>query len=191
MIYYIRLLSLFLLSIVLIISSAYGQNFKFVDDRSRDSRTEIVNGKEITIHSLENCTQEVYRTKHKEDCETTEKIHSVFSKKLIGKTITLPKRQYPAPEFSVLLMEASRGNNPQVQAEVGFRYIIGNGVRRNLSKAVEWYKKAAIQEYQPAQFALGNILTSGLINKGTILDDTKYSLNHLVRFKEKKFDDFS
>lgn len=189
--YFVKIILCFLLVIILSTQTSQGQKFQFVDGKDKKTRTEVINGKEVIFHSLGDCKKEEYRKINKEACEQTEQMHKALSKNVIGKTITIPQKKYPTPEFSILLMEVYRSTNPQIQAEVGFRYIVGFGTNRNLKKAIEWYKKAALQDYKPAKIILGNLLASGLTSKLALLGENGKPLNNLIYFGEKKFDHFS
>ena len=54
-----------------------------------------------------------------------------------------------------------KGHAP-AQFHLGDMYRRGLGVDRDYAKAVEWYQKAADQEYAPAQYSLGFMYLNGL-----------------------------
>lgn len=69
--------------------------------------------------------------------------------------------QFPvAPDQSITytqLLELANGNNPNAQAWLGYRYLIGDGVGKDLQEAKKWYKKAADAGSAPAQQQLEEI----------------------------------
>lgn len=55
---------------------------------------------------------------------------------------------------------AMRGD-PTAQLYVGFMYAHNQGVKKNLSEAIKWYKKAAMQDEVNAQYYLGEMYWNG------------------------------
>ena len=53
--------------------------------------------------------------------------------------------------FEKLLKEAEQGD-AKAQFNLGWHFHIGEGVEKNLEKAVYWYERSATQEYVKAQF---------------------------------------
>ena len=73
-------------------------------------------------------------------------------------------------KFDCYLRAAELGN-PQGQYKTGFYYWNGFGVEADRTKAIEWYIKAAQQEYREALYVL-----SHAINYSDLQDDTVESL---------------
>jgi TPR repeat protein len=57
-------------------------------------------------------------------------------------------------------MAAGQGH-PGAQANLGSAYYNGQGIARDVSKAAEWYRKAAEQGHARAQFSLGYMCEKG------------------------------
>ncbi|MCP5144352.1 MAG: sel1 repeat family protein [Gammaproteobacteria bacterium] len=60
-------------------------------------------------------------------------------------------RRGAANAFQVL----AEAGNPLAQAHLGYMYYVGEGVRRDLVEAVQWYRRAAEQGNADAQYNLG------------------------------------
>lgn len=74
-----------------------------------------------------------------------------------------PAGELPEEEAGPLaLREAAASGDVFAQFEVASRYMEGRGVTQNLPKAVEWYSKAAGQDFAPAQYRLGSMFEKGL-----------------------------
>ena len=54
-------------------------------------------------------------------------------------------------ELFRLLSQAANQGDAVAQNNLGYCYEKGEGVEKNLSKAIEWYKKAAEQENERAK----------------------------------------
>lgn len=67
-----------------------------------------------------------------------------------------------APEnaFAQLEMKAKAGS-ADAQYKLGYMYATGEGAAKDSATAVEWFRKAANQEYGIAQFSLGWMYTNG------------------------------
>ena len=67
------------------------------------------------------------------------------------------------PEFAVkLITEAANGGIAVVQYKLGKMLLNGDGVEKDIVKAVEWLKQAALEENEFAEYALGRIYLFGL-----------------------------
>ena len=69
------------------------------------------------------------------------------------------------PEESVgplALREAAASGDVFAQFEIASRYMEGRGTKQDLPKAVDWYAKAAAQDFAPAQYRLGSMYEKGL-----------------------------
>lgn len=55
-----------------------------------------------------------------------------------------------------LMTHKAKGNDKEAQYSLGQRYETGMGVPVDRNKALEWYKKAAEQEYPPAMLKMGD-----------------------------------
>jgi len=58
-------------------------------------------------------------------------------------------------------MKSAEKGSPAAQCAVGLFYVDGLGVEKNVTKGVEWFHKAAIQEYPQAQYNYGLYLIDG------------------------------
>lgn len=66
----------------------------------------------------------------------------------------------PGPSVDELRAKANHGD-PTSQFQLGVAYDSGQGVQRNLTEAVSWYKKAAEQGHANAQNSLGSMYQNG------------------------------
>ena len=61
------------------------------------------------------------------------------------------------------LTARAEAGDAKAQYKLGRRYSVGrDGVERNASEAVKWFRKSAEQGYAPAQFHLAECYTSGV-----------------------------
>jgi uncharacterized protein len=60
-----------------------------------------------------------------------------------------------------LLRPLADQGNPKAEYYMGFLYAQGNGVSQSMDKAIDWWKKAAAQNYAPAELNLGMVYESG------------------------------
>ncbi|MBI4987908.1 MAG: sel1 repeat family protein [Rhodocyclales bacterium] len=67
-------------------------------------------------------------------------------------------------------LTAAQSGNAKAQCELAMRYEDGRGVDRNMSRAIEWYRKSAEGGYREAQGYLGVIYDKG---RGTKQDDAE------------------
>lgn len=65
-----------------------------------------------------------------------------------------------AGELENIIAAAQKGD-AEAQTELGYMYYYGDGAPRNYDKALEWYNKAAAQNYVYAQYNLGLIYDRG------------------------------
>jgi TPR repeat protein len=68
------------------------------------------------------------------------------------------------------LRKRAEAGEALAQADLGWRYYKGKGVRRDDVAAVHWMRLAAEQEVANAQFNMGFFLTAGVAGKPTIAD---------------------
>ncbi|WP_177313325.1 tetratricopeptide repeat protein [Burkholderia ubonensis] len=66
----------------------------------------------------------------------------------------------PAAKFAEIESEAQHGN-PSAQHNLGVFYWCGAGVKRDLSEAAAWYRRAAELGYAHSQFNLGELYLHG------------------------------
>ncbi len=60
-----------------------------------------------------------------------------------------------------LLQAAAQAGEPRAQAQLGRMYLDGEGVRQNASEAVKWFRNAAAQDNEGAQFLLAVAAAKG------------------------------
>lgn len=66
------------------------------------------------------------------------------------------------PEFAVkLFTEAANGGITVAKYKLGKLFLSGDGVEKDIAKAVEWLKQAALEENEFAEYALGRIYLKG------------------------------
>lgn len=66
------------------------------------------------------------------------------------------------PEFAVkLFIEAANGGITVAKYKLGKMLLNGDGVEKNIPKAVEWLKQAAVEENEFAEYALGRLYLQG------------------------------
>lgn len=66
------------------------------------------------------------------------------------------------PEFAVkLFIEAANGGITVAKYKLGKMLLNGDGVEKNIPKAVEWLKQAAVEENEFAEYALGRLFLKG------------------------------
>lgn len=66
------------------------------------------------------------------------------------------------PEFSVkLFTEAANGGITVAKYKLGKMFLNGDGVEKDIPKAVEWLKQAAAEENEFAEYALGRLFLKG------------------------------
>lgn len=76
--------------------------------------------------------------------------HSLLS----GLLLLLHAAALPAADLDELHQRAEQGN-AMAQTELGYRYHVGEGVERDYTEAVNWYRRAAEQGQPDAQYNLG------------------------------------
>lgn len=76
-----------------------------------------------------------------------------------------PMSNYPSEgqqSTSGSLQERAEAGDPQAQCDLGIAYTAGNGVPKNFSQAVKWFRKSAEQNNAAAQYNLGVAYAQGL-----------------------------
>ena len=71
-----------------------------------------------------------------------------------------PADRQDAPDLRALEARAEQGT-AEAQADLGARYLLGDGVPRDADEALLWYRLAAEQDYAPAQATLGDLYLNG------------------------------
>lgn len=66
-------------------------------------------------------------------------------------------------EARCYIVPAANAGNAEAQHNLAQLYLNGQGVRRDVSKAVEWMEKAAKQDYEPSATSLGSMFESGTV----------------------------
>ncbi len=66
------------------------------------------------------------------------------------------------PDLLPLILRAAEAGLPQAQWKMAMRYLVGNGIDRDLTKAEEWLRTAAGTGYHLASRHLGQLLRSGI-----------------------------
>ncbi|WP_292898824.1 peptidoglycan-binding protein [Nitratireductor sp.] len=69
--------------------------------------------------------------------------------------------EIPMDAGPVPLREAAAGGDPKAYFEIASRYAEGRGTTADISKAIEWYTKAAEAGFAPAQYRLGDLYQKG------------------------------
>ncbi|MGA3180171.1 MAG: protein kinase [Verrucomicrobiota bacterium] len=72
-----------------------------------------------------------------------------------------PSQDWKNSPLAGVQAAAEQGNAP-AQSELGERYYNGNGVVKDYTQAVKWYRKAAEQGFAMAEFGLGRVYEHGL-----------------------------
>ena len=74
------------------------------------------------------------------------------------------------PEFAVkLFTEAANGGITVAKCKLGKLFLSGDGVEKDIPKAIEWLKQAAVEENEFAEYALGRLYLKGEeVEKDTI-----------------------
>lgn len=68
----------------------------------------------------------------------------------------------PAEVGNDALRDAAEDGDPKAMFEIGSRYAEGRGVKHDMARAAEWYKRAADLGYAPAQYRIGNFHEKGI-----------------------------
>lgn len=80
-----------------------------------------------------------------------------------AKTCTDKNGEEYNPEFAVkLFTEAASGGITVAKYKLGKMFLNGDGVEKDIPKAVEWLKQAALEENEFAEYALGRMYLFGL-----------------------------
>ena len=81
------------------------------------------------------------------------------------------------PEFAVkLFTEAANGGITVAKYKLGKMLLNGDGVEKDIPKAIEWLKQAAVEENEFAEYALGRIYLKGAEVEKNIFAAEKYLL---------------
>lgn len=76
----------------------------------------------------------------------------------------------------------AENGNPRAQYCYAVAYEFGRGVKKDIQKAIEWYKKSAEQEYSSAYLSLAELYTNGSINRD--VNYAKSCLNKAISLGE-------
>ncbi len=90
-----------------------------------------------------------------------------------NRTATEDARVMPAADIVVttstrtrstdeLLLEMAQNGQPAAQAELALRYLEGRNLPRDPEQAINWFRKAAEQNFVPAQYRLGTLYEKGI-----------------------------
>jgi hypothetical protein len=90
----------------------------------------------------------------------------------------------PAQEFEALTKKAS-GGDVDAQLSLALKYQNGDGVDKDLGKAVEWYEKAASAGNAVAQYRVGNALRYG----NGIAEDVTKGMEWLQKAADQNYGD--
>lgn len=63
------------------------------------------------------------------------------------------------------LLQSAKLNYPRAMCALADSYYSGDGIQKDLKKAIFWYKKAAQHNYPPSFFHLGEIYLKGVVVK--------------------------
>ena len=86
------------------------------------------------------------------------------------------------PEFAVkLFTEAANGGITVAKYKLGKMLLNGDGVEKDISKAIEWLKQAAVEENEFAEYALGRLFLKGEEVEKDIFAAEKYLLKSASR----------
>lgn len=86
------------------------------------------------------------------------------------------------PELAVkLFVEAASGGITVAKYKLGKMFLNGDGVGKDIPKAVEWLKKAAVEENEFAEYALGRLYLKGEAVEKDAITAEKYLLKSASR----------
>ena len=86
------------------------------------------------------------------------------------------------PEFAVkLFVEAASGGITVAKYKLGKMFLNGDGVGKDIPKAVEWLKQAAVEENEFAEYALGRLYLKGEEVEKVIFAAEEYLLKSASR----------
>lgn len=86
------------------------------------------------------------------------------------------------PEFAVkLFTEAANGGITVAKYKLGKMLLNGDGVEKDIPKAIEWLKQAAVEENEFAEYALGRLFLKGEEVEKDIFAAEKYLLKSASR----------
>ena len=98
------------------------------------------------------------------ETEPSDKAQSATHESTKQKTLH-PDQNVSAQSFEAIRRRAEKGD-ATAQFALGEMYEKGQGALKNITNAVEWYRRAAMQEHAPAQARLGSILAVELQGEG-------------------------
>ena len=84
----------------------------------------------------------------------------------------------PLPDWMRYYQMAAERGDPEAQMKMGWAYEKGDGVPRDDARAVEWYRRAALQNEPTAQYNLALLLIDG---RGVAAKDTATGVDFLTR----------
>lgn len=61
--------------------------------------------------------------------------------------------------------ELAENGNPRAQHNLAVAYCYGDGIQKDINKAIEWYKKSANQDFALAYLALAELYSNGSVEK--------------------------
>jgi len=79
----------------------------------------------------------------------------------IGVLFSLQSQEKPLPKDVKALTALAVKGDARAQAQLGFMYVTGKGVERDLNEAAKWFRKAAEQGHTKAQYNLGMMYVRG------------------------------
>ncbi|MGS0972751.1 MAG: SEL1-like repeat protein [Candidatus Izemoplasmataceae bacterium] len=111
-----------------------------------------------------------------------EKAHTLGNEEAsyeLGKIFEFKIKNNPDYEMAIkwYMIAAKQHNDYESQFRLGRIYQYGHGVEKNINEALNWYKKAAIQNYKEACFKLGILYSSGKIIK----EDDKQAIKWFIK----------
>ncbi len=104
--------------------------------------------------------------------ELPKKINATFYKEKGNEMV-----EVPYSEILEDLISQAEGGNAEIQFQLAMIYDDGKLVPRDFAKALHWYKKAAINDYEEAQFILGYFYCRGI----GVLKDKEISNEWLMK----------
>ena len=86
------------------------------------------------------------------------------------------------PEFAVkLFIEAANGGITVAKYKLGKVFLSGDGVEKDIAKAIEWLKQSATEENEFAEYALGRLYLQGKEIEKDVITAEKYLLKSAGR----------
>ncbi len=78
---------------------------------------------------------------------------------------TMPATPTRTRSTDELLLELAQNGQPAAQAELALRHLEGRNMPRDPEQALDWFRKAAEQNFVPAQYRLGTLYEKGIGTK--------------------------